>query len=132
MVRTLKRLLIINDEADFLRLVSGTAERLGFATRILRHTLDFEYVIRHWPPDCIAVQMDMPDHQDINVLEFLERSGFSGSVLLTGSVPEKALHKTADVARFHGLKVTSVLAIPTNGAELESAVKLLINLDRAA
>jgi hypothetical protein len=132
MARKLQRLLIISDGAEFARLAASVAERLGFATRILRHTLDFEYVMRYWPPDCIAVQMDMPDHQDISVLEFLERAGFSGSILLTGGVPEKSLHEAAEVARLHGLKVTSVLPPPSSSTEIEGALRLLADLERAA
>jgi CheY-like chemotaxis protein len=128
----LKRLLVINDEPDFVRLVPGTAERLGFATRILRHTLDFEYVVQHWRPDCVAVQMEMPDHQDLEVLEFLERTGFAGSVLLAGRVPAGALNKAANIARLCGLRVTSVLVLPAYRNELEKSLKLLANLERAA
>ena len=132
MERKLRRILIISDETNFVHLTASVAERIGLATRILRHTLDFEYVMQHWSPDCIAVQMDMPDHQDIHVLDFLERAGFSGSILLTGGVPEKALHEAAEVARFHGLKITSVLPTPTGSDEVESALKLLAHLERAA
>jgi CheY-like chemotaxis protein len=132
MKRKLLRILIVSDESEFIRLAASIAERLGLATRILRHTLDFEYVMQHWPPDCIAVQMDMPDHQDIGVLEFLERGAFSGSILLTGSVPETALHEAAEVARVHGLNVTSVLSTPSPSADVESALKLLAHVERAA
>jgi CheY-like chemotaxis protein len=132
MTLALTRVLIINDELVCARLFCRTAERLGFATRTLRHTLDLEYVVQHWRPDCVAVQMEMPDHQDLEVLEYLERSKFSGSVLLTGHVPEKALHKAADVARLHGLNVTSVVSTPTSRAELEASLRLLMNMVRAA
>jgi ActR/RegA family two-component response regulator len=128
----LQRLLIINDEPDFARLFSRTAERLGFATRTLRHTLDLEYVVQHWRPDFVAVQMEMPDRQDIEVLEFLEQGKFSGSVLLTGHFPTKALSKAAEVARLHGLNVVSIVATPAGMAEIEVALKQLVNLGRAA
>jgi ActR/RegA family two-component response regulator len=131
-MRTLKRLLIINDERDFARAVSGTAERLGFTTRILQHTLDLEYVVRHWCPDCVSVQMEMPSHQDLEVLEFLEQTKYPGSVLLTGSVSVRALMTAANVARLRGLRVTSVLENLSGIAELENALKQLASLERAA
>jgi CheY-like chemotaxis protein len=132
MEQTLQRILIISDETDFIRLAASGAERLGLATRILRHTLDFEYVMQHWAPGCIAVQMAMAGHQDIYVLGFLERMGFPGSILLTGGVPEKALQDAAGVARVHGLNVTSVLSTPCSRADVESALKLLAHMERAA
>ena len=129
---TLQRVLIISDETDFIRLAASVAERLGLAPRILRHTLDFEYVMQHWAPGCVAVQMAMPGHQDIYVLGFLERMGFPGSILLTGGVPEKALQDAAEVARVHGLNVTSVLSTPCSSADVESALKSLAHMERAA
>ena len=128
----MQRVLIISDETDFIRLAASAAERLSLATRVLRHTLDFEYVMQHWAPGCIAVQMALPDHQDIRILEFLERLSFPGSILLTGNVSEKALREAAEVARAHGLNVTGVLSTPSSSADVESTLKLLAHVERAA
>jgi CheY-like chemotaxis protein len=68
MAGILGRLLIIDDQRDFACLVGAIAERLGFTTRILSHTLDLEYVMQHWHPDVIAVHMTMPDQQEIEAL----------------------------------------------------------------
>ena len=71
MAGILGRLLILDDQRDFACLVGAIAERLGFTTRILPHTLDLEYVMRHWHPDVIAVHMAMPDQQEIVALDYL-------------------------------------------------------------
>ncbi|HZI50256.1 MAG TPA: hypothetical protein VFE29_00410, partial [Terriglobia bacterium] len=72
MAGILGRLLILDDQRDFACLVGAIAERLGFTTRILPHTLDLEYVMQHWHPDVIAVHMAMADHQEIAALDYLE------------------------------------------------------------
>lgn len=132
MAGVLGRLLIIDDQRDFACAVVAIAERLGLTTRILSHTLDFEYVMRHWHPDVVAVQMAMPDNQDIEVLDYLEKAKFQGRILLTGDVSKKALEEAAEVARTNGLAVASVLAKTVSPDQIESALKLLLDLQRAA
>lgn len=132
MAGVLGRLLIIDDQREFACVVVAIAERLGFTTRILPHTLDFEYVMRHWHPDVVAVRMAMPDHQDVQVLEYLAKARFPGQLLLTGDVSKKALEEAAEVARTNGLTVASVLAKSTSTDQIESALKLLLDLQRAA
>lgn len=132
MARLLGRLLIVDDQRDFARLVAAIAERLGFATRILPHTLDFPYVMQHWHPDVVAVQMAMPDQQELDVLEYLEKTRYPGNLLLTGDVEEKALKTAATVARQHGLAVVSILTKSSPGDQIERAMRQLRDLARAA
>jgi hypothetical protein len=47
MAGILGRLLIIDDQRDFARLLGAIAERLGYTTRILQHMLDLKYVMQH-------------------------------------------------------------------------------------
>ena len=132
MARLLGRLLIVDDQRDFARLVAAIAERLGFATRILPHTLDFPYVMQHWRPDVVAVQMAMPDQQELDVLEYLEKTRYPGNLLLTGDVEEKALKTAATVARQHGLAVVSILTKSSPSDQIERAMRQLRDLARAA
>lgn len=132
MQRSLKRLLIVNDQYEFVLRLSWISERLGFATRILRHSLDLGHVMQFWRPDFVAIQMEMPDLQEVEVLNHLEEIAFLGSILLTGNVPPRKLAEAADVARLHGLSVTGTLVIHSNDGEIEAALRLLSGLERAA
>lgn len=132
MAGLLGRLLIVDAQQDFARLVCAIAERLGFATRILPHTLDFQYVMQHWRPDVVAVQMAMPDQQELEVLEYLEKARYPGSLLLTGDVKESALEDAATVARQNGLAVVSILTKSSPSDQIERAVRQLRDLARAA
>jgi CheY-like chemotaxis protein len=132
MAGTVWRLLIIGDQREFAWRVGGIAERVGFATRILPHTLDFDYVMQHWQPYVVVVQMPMPDQQDLEVMEYLETARFPGRLLLTGDVEENALEEAAIVARQNGLSVASVLTTSSTNDQIESALKLLLDLARVA
>lgn len=132
MAGALRRLLILNDQRNFALMLGSVAERLRFATRIVPHVLDLEYIVQHWRPDIIAIQMAMPDNQDVEALEYLERNRFSSPLLLTGDVSQNALEKAATVARGHGLAVASVLTCHSPIEEIESALKRLLDLERAA
>ena len=132
MQSSLKRLLIVNDQYEFVRKLACISERLGFATRILRHSLDLSHVMQFWRPDFAAIQMEMPDLQEVEVLNYLEEIGFLGSILLTGNVLPRKLEDAADVARLHGLTVTSTLVTNSSDGEVEAALRALSSLERAA
>ena len=132
MMGTLQRLLIVSDQREFARLMSVVAERLRFATRILPHVLDLDYFAQHWRPDVIAVHMAMADNQDVEALEYLEKRAFAGRLLLTGAVSSKTLEEAAAVARSHGLAAASVLTTQSTTEQIESALKQIFGLERAA
>jgi len=132
MVGALPRLLILSDQREFACLMSVVAERLRFATRILPHVLDLEYVMQHWRPDITAVHMAMAGNQDVEALEYLEGIGFAGRLLLTGDVSEKALKEAAAVARSRGLDAAFVLTTQSPVDQVETALRQLFGLERAA
>lgn len=132
MARILGRLLIVDGERDFACLVGAIAERLGFATRILLHTLDFDYVMQHWHPDVVALQVAMPDQQDVDVLKYLGQSGFQGRLVLTAEVNKGDLEWAVNEARKNGLTVASTLMQPSPSDQIEAALKPLLDLQHAA
>ena len=132
MVGVLGRLLIISHQRDFACLIGAIAERLKFSARILPHALDLKYLMNHWRPDALVVQMAMPDDQDVKVLEFLERSRYKGRLLLMGDVSKDALEEAAEVARRNGLEVHSVVTKRTPADRIKNSLKSLLHLERAA
>jgi CheY-like chemotaxis protein len=102
------------------------------AIRILSHTLDLEFVMQHWHPNVIAVHMAMPDQQEIAALDYLGKTRFLGRVLMTGNVSLNALEDAAKVGRQNGLAVASVLTKPCSSDQIETALKLVLGLERAA
>ena len=132
MTGILGRLLIVNDQREFACRLSAVAERLRFAARTLAHVLDLQYVMQHWHPEMVVIHMDMAGNQDVEALEYLERIGFTGRLLLTGDVGQSALEEAAAVARLHGLAVSSVLTKQASMDQVRSAFKQLLDLERAA
>jgi hypothetical protein len=126
------RLLIVNDQQDFARRIAATAERYSLATRILPHTLDFNFIMRHWRPNIVAVQMAMAGQEDVEVLLSLETARFPGHLLLTGDVSERSLNEAAKVACEHGLRVASVLSRSSSRDKLQSVLRRLKKLEQAA
>ena len=88
--------------------------------------------MQHWHPDVVAVQMAMPDQQELDVLEYLEKTRYPGNLLLTGDVEEKALKTAATVARRNGLAVVSILTKSSPSDQIERAMSKLRDLARAA
>jgi len=132
MAKRLGRLLIVDGQRDFACLVGAIAEQLGFATRILLHTLDFDYVMQHWHPDVVALQVAMPDQQDVDVLKHLGQSGFQGRLVLTAEVNKGDLEWAVNEARKNGLTVASTLMRSSPSDQIEAALKPLLDLQHAA
>lgn len=130
MAGMLGHLLIISNLRDLACRIGAIAERRGFATRILLHTLDFEYVVQYWQPGIVALQVPMPDRQDIEVLHYLERSRPSARLMLL--CDEKDKSRAIDVAQRSGLIVAAVLNDCFQHDEVDLALKKLSALERAA
>jgi DNA-binding NtrC family response regulator len=130
MARILRRLLIISDLRDAARVLGAIAERLGFASRLLQHTLDLDYVIQHWHPDIVALQIPMPDYQDVEVLQYLKRSDFPARLVLVADAKE--IERAVKKAQSIGLTVAFVLTDSSPHDQIESTLKQLCNLEHAA
>jgi hypothetical protein len=76
--------------------------------------------------------MAMPDQQELEVLEYLEKARFPGRLLMTGDVKVNALEDAAKVARENGLAVASVLTKSSPNDQIEGALKRLLDLALAA
>lgn len=123
------RILIISDFRDQPRQWEAVAERLGFWTRILHHTLDLEFVLRHWRPDIVVLQLPMPDRQDTLVLQRLRAIAPVRLVLVT-DIEEQREAAARDVGGT-AVAVTSIAATASS-AEIEQTLRELCNLERAA
>lgn len=130
MTRTLRRLLIIADLRDTARTLGASAERLGFSSRLLHHTLDLIYIVQNWQPDIVALQVPMPDQQDAQVLQYLARSSSAVRIILLAE--GKHADRAAKKAKNMGLTVAYVLADSSPLDQIESTLKQLHDLEHAA
>ncbi len=129
---TNRRLLVLDDEADFAKFVSRVATSLGYEAEITTHAYDFQAAILRIEPSVIMLDIVMPDIDGIELIGWLaQRQSPARIILMTGFNPTYAsiaqhigssgmlssitiLLKPISVADLTAVLMNGVEAAPTN------------------
>ncbi len=128
----LGRLLIVDDQREFGRLLGSVAEQVGFATRILQHSLDFDFVMQHWHPNVITLEIMMPDHDGLEILGYLFDCAYPGDLIFVSRAEKSYLQWTAENSKAHGLRVAAVISKPWRRQQIVKALTPLLRQKDAA
>ena len=83
-----KRLIVVDDEAEFCTYVADCAALLGYDVTKLLDPRDFEEVLDEVKPDALVIDMVMPHRDGFDLLNALTHSDFGTKVILvTGHLP---------------------------------------------
>jgi CheY-like chemotaxis protein len=77
-----KRILIIDDEADFGRLIGEVAADLGYETVVMSTPDAFQTAYRATPPDVIALDIVMPKMDGIEIIRWLVNQNCRARILI--------------------------------------------------
>ena len=95
-----KRLLVMDDEADFCEIVRASATPLGYDVTVLTDPNEFKATCGCLKPDTIVLDVVMPNIDGIELLRWLgEQESAAKIVVITGFSPlyaEKAQKLGAD------------------------------------
>ena len=118
-----KRLLVMDDEADFCEIVRASATPLGYDVTVLTDPNEFKATYRHLKPDIIVLDVVMPNIDGIELLRWLgEQESAAKIIVITGFSPlyaEKAQKLEAD----YGLGPIQTLTKPVRVDDLRAALK---------
>lgn len=73
-----KRLLVMDDEADFCEIVRITATSLGYDVTVLTDPNEFKATCGHLKPDTIVLDVVMPNIDGVGVAALAWRAGEHG------------------------------------------------------
>jgi DNA-binding response OmpR family regulator len=120
---TEKRLLIIDDEADFGTSVRRVAEGLGFAVEVTTRASDFKAVCQRFDPTVVILDMIMPDVDGNELIKWLASIKSTARIIIvSGFTPLYA--KTAEsLGKAYGLLSISRLMKPVSVAVLSAALE---------
>jgi CheY-like chemotaxis protein len=123
---TTKRILIVDDEPDFLVVVRRVAEGLGFEVECMTHGRDFKQAYTRFDPTVVILDMVMPDVDGIELIEWLaEVQSKANVIIISGFTPIYA--KTAmALGEAKGLLSIARLAKPVSLATLTTLLTAVL------
>jgi two-component system OmpR family response regulator len=118
-----RRLLVIDDEPDFMQVDRTVAEEMGFAVTTAGSADEFKAVYTASPPDLMVIDVVMPEVDGIELVEWLVGSGCSGDVItVTGYNPNYA-SAAAAIAQAKSSMNVRILQKPVLLADLRVALQ---------
>ena len=119
---TQRKVLVIDDEVEFGRLVGRVAREIGLDVEITTNAKQFMEAVVRFKPDVIVMDMVMPGTEGIELIRWLTKAQYKARVIVaTGYNPEYA-KMAALMARAEGVLEVTTLAKPARLADLRKAL----------
>lgn len=119
------RILLLDDEAFALRLVTHQLNRIGYSDVVAFESplaaIAFLEEDVH-AVETILLDLQMPEMDGVEVVRHLVRLGFAGALVLISGEDERILQSASKLARAHGLDVRGALHKPVTPEQLRSVV----------
>lgn len=106
------RLLVVDDEPDMADIVALVAERLGYEVAVAADAADFKEKCASLRPDCVVVDIVMPDVDGLELIDWLAGNHCEAGVVFVTGYAElygRSAHLLADARQ---LKLLATLAKP--------------------
>lgn len=120
---TVKRLLIIDDEADFGTSVRKVAEKLGFEVETATQGRKFKEIYKRFDPTLIVLDMVMPEEDGIELVQWLASVQCTARIIIISGFTPIYSDAAITFAAAEGLLPISRLAKPVSLATLTSALQ---------
>ena len=118
-----RRLLVIDDEPDFMQVVRTVAEEMGFDVTTAGNAEEFKAVYTASPPDLMVIDVVMPEVDGIELVEWLVGVRCSTDVIMvTGYNPNYA-SAAAAIAQAKSSMSVRILQKPVLLADLRVALR---------
>ena len=117
----MKRILIVDDEADFREFIVRVAKGLGFAATAVGSGAEFRAVYDEVAPDAVVLDIVMPEEDGIELLNWLGAKGCSARVLIVSGYNPHYREMAQLLGGVKGLDVVT-LQKPLEIEDLEAAL----------
>lgn len=131
------RLLIVDDERDFGAFVAKVAQSSGFEVKLTDHPREFEAMAAEWNPTLVALDLQMPEVDGIELLRHLAATHSSARILIMSGVDGRVLDAAKRVGLERGLNIVGAITKPVRAKDLKALFDDLLvsppaRLDEAA
>jgi DNA-binding response OmpR family regulator len=118
-----RRLLVIDDEADFASLVVTVASQMGYAATAAGNAGEFQRLFLASPPDVIVLDMVMPDQDGIELVRWLLSRGCRARIVIVSGFNPDYAKSAKTFAEIGGQLEVTVLRKPVKLEELRANLR---------
>lgn len=115
-----RRLLIVDDNLDILKMVRRMAEQLGMSVDTAAGGREALSAAGATQPDVIMLDLSMPEMDGIELLRKLAAQGCTASIVLMTGFDSFYMEAARKIGEVTGLKVAGTLNKPLRIAELKA------------
>jgi len=108
----LNRVLVIDDDPAFGRLLTRVGEGLSLAVTVTEDPSTFIKTVRSWQPTVVIIALQMPGADGIELMRELVADKCAADVILASGVDTRTLHTALRLGRERGLKMAGVIKKP--------------------
>jgi CheY-like chemotaxis protein len=119
---TTKRVLIVDDEPDFLVVVRRIAKSLGYEVETTTHGRDFKTAYMRFDPTVVMLDMIMPEVDGIELVEWLAEVQCKAQIIIVSGFTPMYGKIAAKLGEARGLLSISRLAKPVSLATMTAAL----------
>lgn len=116
------RLLIMGHEPEVRGFVGGVGRDLGFEVTDTSDPNQFVGAVRGFSPSVIILDLQMPNHDGIEVLRSLSEAQSSAKVLLTSGLDEQVLTTAEQLGMAMGVDIAGSFSKPIPFDQLEASL----------
>jgi two-component system alkaline phosphatase synthesis response regulator PhoP len=126
-----KRILVVDDEADFAALVQGNLEKEGFKVDLAYNGVEGLAKVRANPPDAIVLDVMMPEKDGYTVCKELKGSDATCNipVVLLTAVASHVTSTRYSHADGMTTEADDYIAKPASAADITRSLKRLLAMD---
>jgi len=118
-----KTLLVIDDDAPILQLISAIGESCGLATEATSVPKDFLHTLENNSPDLVVLDLVMPKFDGIEVLKRMSDQKTTSRVVLISGADGNLLERASKLAVAWGLDVHASFTKPLDPLLLEKCFR---------
>jgi CheY-like chemotaxis protein len=114
-----RRILVVEDDPRFAEIVADLAREMGFDARVATNAQEALDVAIRWPPKGIVLDMKLPDHSGLSVLDRLKRDS------RTRHIPVHVISVTDETRTALEMGAVGYLLKPVERSQIKAALEKL-------
>ena len=117
-----KKLLIIDDEADFANFVSSASATFGYDVVVCHDCASAREVLKDFDPDLMVLDIVMPGEDGIEFLNWFSSQPFDSRVILVTGYNPHYMEMAQKLTAISGTQIITTLQKPVHLQDLRCAL----------